>query len=111
MAEMKKNKNNKDHMIEEIYGRMFVMDKRVESLSKDNEGLMEENRLLLCKIKQLEKTKQMMMERNKDSLKIEEEIKKLKTKPKKKDILLSVTEEDINEAFNIKKVEHDIDEE
>ena len=53
----------------------------------------------------------MMMERNKDSLKIEEEIKKLKTKPKKKDILLSVTEEDINEAFNIKKVEHDIDEE
>ena len=51
MAEMKKNKNNKDHMIEEIYGRMFVMDKRVESLSKDNEGLMEENRLLLLKIK------------------------------------------------------------
>lgn len=51
VAEMKKNKNNKDHMIEEIYGRMFVMDKRVESLSKDNEGLMEENRLLLCKVK------------------------------------------------------------
>jgi chromosome segregation ATPase len=36
MGELRKNKNSKDHMIEVIYGRMFAMDKRVESLSKDN---------------------------------------------------------------------------
>lgn len=33
MAEVKKNKNNKDHMIEEIYGRLFIMDKRIQTVT------------------------------------------------------------------------------
>lgn len=37
-------------MIDEIYRRMLVMDKRIESLSKDNEGLREINRLLTSKV-------------------------------------------------------------
>jgi hypothetical protein len=36
IAEVKRNKESKDHMIEEIYGRMFVMDKRIETVTKDN---------------------------------------------------------------------------
>lgn len=40
-------------MIEEIYGRMFVMDKRIQTISQDNQSLMEENRQLLSKVKQL----------------------------------------------------------
>ena len=35
----------------------------------------------------------------------------MKIKPKKKDILLGVTQEELNEALNIRNVEHDIDEE
>lgn len=65
----------------------------------------------MCKVKQLESTKEMLIERGKDSEKMEEEIKKLKIKPKKKDILLGVTQEELNEALNIRNVEHDIDEE
>ena len=37
-------------MIDEVYRRMMVMDRRVESLSKDNEALRESNRLLTLKV-------------------------------------------------------------
>lgn len=33
---------------------MFVMDKRIEEITKDNESLREENRQMICKVKQLE---------------------------------------------------------
>lgn len=32
---------------------MFVMDKRIEEITKDNESLREENRQMICKVKQL----------------------------------------------------------
>lgn len=41
MTELKKNRASKDHMIEEIYGRMFVMDKRIQSIAADNQSLIE----------------------------------------------------------------------
>jgi hypothetical protein len=53
LSQHKQQRNNKDHMIEEIYGRMFVMDKRIQTISQDNQSLIEENRQLLSKVKQL----------------------------------------------------------
>lgn len=41
-------------MIDEIYRRMMVMDRRVEFLSKDNEALRENNRLLSLKVTEYE---------------------------------------------------------
>jgi small-conductance mechanosensitive channel len=41
-------------MIDEMYGRTLVMDRRIENLSKDNEALRELNRQLTSKLSQLE---------------------------------------------------------
>lgn len=53
MADLKIRKNTKDFMIDEMHGRMLIMDKRIDALSNDNSNLREQNRQLTSKIVQL----------------------------------------------------------
>lgn len=106
LAELKNKKQSKDYMIDQMYGRMLVMDKRIDALSKDNQTLRETNRQLSSKVAQVEQFSNRLKENTAQQAKSEEKMKMVTVKPQSKSISVGVTPEDFKE----KKRQHAIDE-